>query len=174
MLKVKRSLSTCSELTIKLYKKGDILMDRFTRGLVCGITGGVVMNIWSLTSYHLLNFTERRFLDWASVLMYGHLPLNLKETVLALAAQILWAGFLGILFAYLIPGITSQAYLLKGAFWGFIIGFLMYAFAILLRMPYFNKISFDTVVSQIIGMIIWGLTLAQMLRWLDKVPREKV
>lgn len=148
-------------------------MDRFMRGLVSGIVGGVVMNIWSLTSYHILHFTERRFLDWASVLMYGHLPSNLKETAFALVAQILWAGFLGILYAYLIPVVTSRGYLIKGAFWGFITGFLIYASAILLNMPYFSRISVDTVISQMVGGVIWGLTLAQVLRWLDTTPRVK-
>lgn len=51
-----------------------------------------------------MDSTNRRFLDWASVLMYGHLPLKLKETVLALIAQLLWSGFLGV------PSIIKTSY----------------------------------------------------------------
>lgn len=146
-------------------------MDRFLRGLISGVIGGVVMNIWSMTSYYFFHFSNRRFLDWAAVLIFGHLPSNIYETLLALLTQILWAGFLGILFAYFIPVITSRDYLLKGAFWGFISGFIMYALAILLNMPYFHAVSFDTVLSQMIGGILWGLTLAYTLERLDRVKQ---
>lgn len=146
-------------------------MDRFSRGLVSGIAGGVVMNIWSLTAYYILHVANRRFLDWAAVLMYGHLPLNLNETLLAQASQLLWAGFLGVLFAYFMPAITSRHYLLKGAFGGFIAGFLIYASAILLNMRFFNNLPFNTVLTQIIGGALWGLTMAFTLRWLDRIKQ---
>lgn len=145
-------------------------MDRFFRGLIAGITGGIIMNIINLFSFYVLHYSERLFHDWASVLLFGHLPENLVQNVIAIFTQLLWAGFLGIIFAYLIPYVTSRGYLIKGAFWGSITGFLQYALAILLRMPYFDKVATGTVVTQTIGGLVWGLVLAYMLCRLDKAP----
>lgn len=148
-------------------------MDRFSRGLLAGIVGGVLMNIWSLISYYILDVADRRYLDWSSVLLFGHLPTNLTEAVYAQITQLIWAGFLGVIFAYIAPEITSRAYLLKGTIWGFITGFILYAVAILVRMPYFTKISTGTSITQFLGGIIWGTSLAYTLRLLDTTPKVR-
>ncbi|MDW7674028.1 MAG: hypothetical protein SCK28_05770 [Bacillota bacterium] len=145
-------------------------MDRFHRGLIAGIAGGVIMNILSLYSFHILNFTDRRFLDWSSVVMFGHLPNNFIETIIALFAQLLWSGFLGIVFAYFIPLVTSRGYLIKGAFFGFITGFVLYGISILFKLPGFTVVSTNTVLSQSIGGVIWGLVTAYTLYLLDNRP----
>lgn len=146
-------------------------MDRFSRGLVAGLAGGVSMNIWSLISYHVLHIADRRYLDWASVLLFGHLPINITQTVYAQITQLIWSGFLGVVFAYLIPAVTSRGYILKGAVWGFVTGFVLYSIAILIRMPYFAKIETGTSISQFIGGLIWGTILAYTLRLMDSTPK---
>lgn len=148
-------------------------MDRFSRGLIAGMAGGVLMNIWNLISYYFLNMADRRYLDWASVLIFGHLPTTFTETVYAQITQLIWAGFLGTIFAYVIPGVTSRTPLLKGTIWGFITGFILYAIAIIVRMPYFTRISTGTSISQFIGGIIWGLTMAYTLKLLDTTPEPR-
>lgn len=146
-------------------------MDRFFRGLVAGIIGGVVMNIWSLISFNILHFTDKRFLDWAAVMLYGQLSGGLFEEIMALMAQILFVGFLGILFAFFIPHVTSRGYILKGLFYGFITGFFIYAIPVLFKTPFLYKTDFPTAVSNLIGGLLWGLTLALTLHWFDL--REK-
>lgn len=151
-----------------LSEGGEEELDRFTRGLTAGIAGGILMNVWDFFSYYVLNFADSLYLHWAAVLLVGELPKNTVEFVYALVAQILWAGFLGIIFSFLISAVTSRGYLLKGAYWGFITGFLIYGLSILFRLPYFTKISTGTSITQFIGGIIWGLTAAYTLKLLDK------
>jgi len=93
-------------------------MDRFFRGFIAGVIGGLAMNTWSLVSFHILNFTDRRFLDWAAVILYGHLPNTIFQAVYAQLIQLLWVGLLGIVFAFLIPTVTSRGYLIKGLYHG--------------------------------------------------------
>lgn len=45
-------------------------MDRFYRGVIAGTVGGIIMNIWDLFSYYVLDFADLRYLDWAAVLRW--------------------------------------------------------------------------------------------------------
>lgn len=148
-------------------------MDRLYRGAIAGVIGGIVMNSWSFLSYHVLHFTTRRFTDWMGVVVYGDLPRTLPETLYALMLHLVWVGLLGVLFAYIIPRITSRGYLLTGAFYGLASGIIIYAIPTLLRTPYISEFPFKTTISNHIGAIIWGFTMAQVLRWLDTTPRVK-
>lgn len=143
-------------------------MDRFFRGLIGGLAGAVVMNIWDFISFYLLHFTNRRYLDWASIFLYGSLPNNIFESFYALVAQILWTGFLGVILAYLIPQVSSRGSLVKGAFYGFITGFFIYAIPVAFKIPYLYKTPFGITLSQSIGGILWGMTLAWVLKLLDE------
>jgi len=145
-------------------------MDRFYRGFVAGVVGGLAMNVWSLFSYYILNFSEQRFLDWASMIIYGSLPTSTFQIVYAQIIQLLWVGLLGIIFALLIPAITSRFYLGKGVIYGLMSGFIIYAITTLFRIPNLVIFSTTTVLSNHIGGIIWGLTMAYVLRLLDTTP----
>jgi len=145
-------------------------MDRFYRGFVAGVVGGLAMNVWSLFSYYILNFSEQRFLDWASMIIYGSLPTSTFQIVYAQIIQLLWVGLLGIIFALLIPAITSRFYLGKGVIYGLMSGFIIYAITTLFRTPNLVIFSTTTVLSNHIGGIIWGLTMAYVLRRLDTTP----
>lgn len=149
-------------------------MDRFYRGLLAGMVAGVPMNAWDLISYHLLHFSKLRYLDWASVVIYGDLPNNNLAVAFALISHIFWVGFLGVGFAFLIPSITSRKYLVKGAIYGYITGFLIYATGITFKMPIIMHRTPETAISQFVGATIWGLFLALMLRWLDTRPKVKL
>ena len=148
-------------------------MDRFYRGLTASVAGGVLMNVWSFFSYHILHFSNRRFVDWISIIVYGYLPENLEQILYALLLHLLWVGFLGIIFAYLIPGITSRGYLFKGLFYGVIVGIITYGIPTLFKTPYLAVVPFKTSISNHIGGAIWGLTMAYTLRLLDSTPKEK-
>lgn len=142
-------------------------MDRFFRGLLAGMAGAIPMNIWSFISFHFVGLADRRIADWASIMLFGSPPNTLLELFLAIFAQILWSGFLGILFAYLVINITSRGYLLKGAFYGFITGFIIFSIPTVLQSPYLARTSTGTATSQLIGGVLWGVTMAYTLKWLD-------
>ncbi|PKM83046.1 MAG: hypothetical protein CVU89_02655 [Firmicutes bacterium HGW-Firmicutes-14] len=146
-------------------------MDRFKRGLAAGVAGGILMNIWDLTSYYILGLAKERYLDWASIFVFGDLPRNIPEAVYSQLTQLLWVGFLGIVFAYLIPFINSRDYLLKGAFFGFITGFVIYALPVAFKVPYLSRAEFGTVVSHFVGGVTWGTSMAYILHRLDTSAR---
>ncbi|MDW7651373.1 MAG: hypothetical protein SCM57_08585 [Bacillota bacterium] len=128
------------------------------------------MNIWTLIAIFILNLEIIRFIDWSAMVLYGDLPRSFAEGVVALFMHLLWTGLLGIVFAYLIPQITSRGYLLKGVVYGVLVGFITYAIPTLFQLPILKENSLTTVLSNITGGTIWGLTLAQTLRWLDRKP----
>lgn len=142
-------------------------MDRFFRGFIAGIIGGIFMNIWSVLAYYVIKISEIRFLDWASVFLYGHMPLSIPEALYALIIQIGFAGGLGVLMAYFIQGVGSQGYLLKGIVFGFGIFFLIYSIPTLFNTPGLVIIPFFSALSNNIGGIIWGFTTAYCLGYFD-------
>lgn len=143
-------------------------MDRFFRGLIAGMLGGVAMNLWTLVALYVLNWEIIRFVDWAGIILFGDLPRSHLQGLFALWMQILWSGLLGVGFAFLIPQVTSQGYLIKSAFYGVIVGFFSYAIPTLLQVPILAEHSFATVFSNHTGGLIWGLVLGASLKWLDK------
>ncbi len=143
-------------------------MDRFFRGMAAGMIGGIAMNLWSLVPLFVLQWEIIRFIDWAGILIFGDLPRSHLQGAFSLGMHILWVGLLGVAFAFLIPQVTSRGYLLKGAFIGVLFGFIFYALPTLFQMPILAEHSFATVTANHIGGLIWGLTTAQSLRWLDR------
>lgn len=143
-------------------------MDSCFRGMVSGIIGGIVMDLWGFLSKDLLRFATRNYIDWTSVILYGYLPHNMPESLLALITHFLWTGFLGIVFAYILPKLTTEGSRIKGAYFGFIIGFFLYGIAILLRMPFFQVIPFPTSAGNAVGGLLWGIVTAHMLDWFDR------
>lgn len=148
--------------------------DRFTRGFIAGIIAGIAMNVPNYISFYLLDYAKLRFLDYASIALFGHRPLNFTEIVVAQISQIFFAGFLGIIFAYLITGITSRNHLLKGWVFSLFIWFITFAIAIVFRMPDISKPATESVISNSVGATVYGLCLPAILGLLDnKFKRPK-
>ena len=146
-------------------------MDRTFRGFIAGVAGGISMEVWDLTSYYFLKFGTFRFLDWAAMMIYGERPESITETIISFFIQILWAGFIGIIFAFLIPRISSKGYLLKGLFYGFITFFIIYSIPVLFQVPHLKITGPNTQFSHFIGSFIFGVVTALTLHWLDNLSR---
>lgn len=147
------------------------IKDRFTRGLTGGFLAGVLMNILNYLSFYVLNFTEIRYLDWAAVLIYGHKPFNLLETLFAQAGQLFFASIMGVLFAYLLAGATSANHLLKGWVFGLTVWFSTHALTILYRVPELSRIGLDSASSTFISASLYGLALAWYLGNVDRATQ---
>lgn len=145
-------------------------MDRFYRGLTAGVAAGIPMNIWSIAAY-MLGFGRLRLLDWAGVIIYGSLPVTFAQQAYAQAAQLIWVGFLGVVFAFLIPHISSQGLLGKALFFSIVSGLVIYAVPVLLHIPDLKELDFHTVLNNHIGGLIWAVTLVYILQRLEM--REK-
>ncbi len=133
------------------------------------------MDIWDFIAFSGLRISTDRFLDWAAVLMYGHKPTDSIGTIFALFVQIMVAGGMGAVFAYLLPLVGTRNILLKGALWGFALGFLFYAIPIAFKMPVLSSSATLTVVSRMVGATIWGAVTGLTLGWLvRREPRGEV
>lgn len=142
-------------------------MDRVMKGVIAGVLGGIVMNIWSFISVYILKFSNLLYLDWLSVMLYGHKPENSLEFFFSLFMQIVWSTLLAVIFAYLILLVTSKNHLIKGVSYGIIMFLFHHAVAIMFKIPHLQNISSTTTVSESIGAAMWGLVLSHTLYWLD-------
>lgn len=142
------------------------MKDRFTRGLIAGIVAGIAMNLVNFFTHYVLRISDLRLLDWASILIHGSVkPHNLGEFFFALSGQIMFAGFIGIIYAFLIIKIESRNYILKGIILSLIVWFSTYTITLL-----FNKVKhimIGTAVANLLATLTYGIVLAQTLRWLD-------
>ena len=143
-------------------------MDRTLRGLLAGMIAAIPMNAWSLFSFYILGQTDLRLLDWGSYVVFGNLPQNALEVVGGQLAQIFWCGFIGVLFALLIPFLTSRHLLLKGIFYGFITGFFMYAIPVIISTPILGDPTTGRAISQAVAGMVWGASLAYAFDYLDE------
>ncbi len=149
-------------------------MDRIIKGLIAGTLGAFVMNIWDFFSFYVLRFHDHLYLEWASVLVYGHKPENLLEYIFSLIAQTSWAGLLGVIFASLIPYAVSKQYLIIGAFYGHILTFILFAISQLFKVPGLTDFDTTTAISHSMGAVVWGLALSKTLIWLDLTPKSEI
>lgn len=145
-------------------------MDRFHRGFVAGVIAGIFLNIYNFIFYYIFNITEIRFIDWTSILLFGSRPENIHEIILNLAFQLLWDGFLGVVFAYLIPQTTSRGFLIKGPLYGAFLTFVFRSFAETYRIPFLtNQFPLMTFEVNTGGVLLWGLILTFTLKKLDQL-----
>ncbi|SDH75951.1 hypothetical protein [Desulfosporosinus hippei] len=148
------------------------MKDRMYFGFVVGLIAGIPLSIWTLFSYYVLDFTQTRMFDYASEILFGRLPLNALESIIAWLGQMVFCGFVGIGYAYLIPIVTSRHYLAKGWIYSAFIWFSSYAIATLFKMPDLFYTAPYTVVSNFIGASIYGLVLAEATKRLISTPKR--
>lgn len=146
-------------------------MDRTFRGLVAGLIAGVAMNIWNLTEVYLLRISNVRFADWVAVLTSGVKSQSVFQVITDIIIQIVWDGFLGIIFAHLLVKITSRGIIIKSVLYAIILWFFFRAVAILYRItPLYAGQTFTGRLFNLLGAVLWGAILGVFLKRLDKTP----
>ncbi|WP_347490354.1 YqhR family membrane protein [Desulfoscipio sp. XC116] len=141
--------------------------DRLTRGFLAGVVGGVFTDILSYISIKL-EFANLHHSDWAAVILFGHQPTNTIETVFSLLIQLIFVGFLGVIFTYLVTILfTSTNYLFKGWLFGVISWFIIYTITFLARIPELAPLDTGTVITDFTVGSVYGLILAETIRWLE-------
>ncbi|WP_028309684.1 hypothetical protein [Desulfitibacter alkalitolerans] len=144
------------------------MKDRIAMGFIAGIIAGVFMNLIDYIGVYVVGFDDVLLLEWAAVLMYGRPQENMLEASLAQAGQLVFSGFLGIFFAYIMLKITSGNYLFKGWLYGILTWFFIYALTIVFQVPFLTRHPFEAVVVHIIASSVYGLVLAEALKRLDQ------
>lgn len=150
----------------KYYLKKSVFSDRFTRGFISGLLGGVL--IFPLNMFSKLLFDTLAFSDFAGVIIFGHKPISIPEFILATCGVFFFEAFLGGVFAHLITGVQSKNLYLKAWVFSCLVWFGSYAISILFKVPELANIPFKTALSNFIDATIWGLFLAYSLIILDK------
>jgi hypothetical protein len=147
--------------------------DRFVNGFIAGFIGGLAMSTLNFISFYILGISELLYLDWASVLIFGHRSATPLEAVIGQAGQLFFSAMVGILFAYLLPLTTSRYYLFKGWVYGLVVWFGAYAATTLFKVTPLMPIKPDTVMSNMVTASVYGLVLAEILRRLTNTQKIK-
>lgn len=150
-----------------------LLNDRFTRGFIAGLIGCVPNIIFNHSVYYL-KLSKLRYLDFASVFVYGHKPNGTLETLFAFIVALFFTSALGIVFVHLIPFFSNRNIVFKGMLFSAGTWFLLYAATILFSVPELEHTDLLTAVCNLIGAIIWGLALAYSLLWIDRKGKQKL
>ncbi len=133
--------------------------DRFTVGFIAGVVSGIVSNIMDYISYGL-GITKLLYIDWASVFILGHRFENTGEALLGQWGDLLFSGLVGVVFAYLVAGVSSKYLYFKAIAFAYMVWFSTSATVFLFDMSALTSIGADTALSNVITTGIFGLVLA--------------
>lgn len=146
--------------------------DRFMRGALAGLAGAIVSMGVSLFLIFVLKFGTLRFYDIGGTFIYGRKPVSLPEIAFAEFAHLVVSGGVGVLYAFLMPRISSRYNLAKGVMIGIATWFAVYAMTVLFKVPRLQHTSLESSLSNVISSAVFGLVMAATLGWLDN--RHKV
>ncbi|MGI6630587.1 MAG: hypothetical protein ACOX4H_08740 [Bacillota bacterium] len=143
------------------------MKDRITAGFISGFAAGIGMNVidWTVNAA----YGEKEYLySWASVVIYGRMAENTWEIVFSQVGQLFFAGFLGIIFAYIMLKLTSRNYLFKGWLYGLIAWFGVYGISTIFRIPFISAHSTVIVTSHLLSASLYGVLLGAGLHQISK------
>ena len=145
----------------------DIKNDRSTAGAIAGLVGAFIQEMSAIVLKYL-GFTNRSFIDYASILIMFHTAHSFMELVVAWIAHFAVGITMGLLFVQVFM-ITSSKYLfLKGIFYGFVLWFILLGLGTVFRLPEFTVIPWNVALSTFVGSIVWSLSVAYTLRLLER------
>jgi uncharacterized membrane protein YagU involved in acid resistance len=136
-----------------------------------GFIAGIIANIPILILDKTVSFFKLEKVDYehfAAVLAFHGKIDSIGKLLFGLTVELMFAGFLGIAFAYLIKTVTSRYFYLKGAIFGAFIWFVIYAIDVFFKIPEILEIDFAASVSHYIGSILWGVGSAWTFEYLKK------
>lgn len=142
--------------------------EKFIRSFVAGVIGGIIKDTVDFIFYYLFHFGNYRYVDFAAEVIYGNKPKFWWDTTFAQFIELIFCGFLGVLFYTLIPEETKKNSLIKGWLYGVAIWLFLCIMGMVYKIPFFSKIPWPTANSDFITSSVYGITLAWVLRFLDQ------
>jgi hypothetical protein len=146
--------------------------DRFVRGSIAGFLAGIIMDLVSYGLVRGLNFGEDLMRDYMAEMLIGRKPVIPFEAISSLAGHIMFTGFLGVVFSYLLLLFGSRYILYKGWCYSIAIWFILYSFGILFEVPLLATNTASTVTAHAITATIYGLLLAAIIAYFEKAAAE--
>jgi hypothetical protein len=138
--------------------------DTFFRGAFCGVVAGLLKDIIDFC-FSFFKVKELYFWSFSSVLAYGRLPKEAFMNVLGLTWEIIFSGFLGVLFTFMVPKIKTKHYLLMGVFYGSMAWFFIRAAVVCFKI---NELK--TPSTPLRPLITWALSMFYgiLVAWLER------
>lgn len=142
----------------------NFLKDRFTIGFIAGLLAAIPLNIIDYIFVYLFKLEQSSYMDYAAVILFGHMHHNIGEAILAQFSQLLFSGILGIFYFYLLKTELEKNHLLKG--WVFAMGawFFIYSIGTIFKVPVIYKAELGTLVSDFVSVTVFGLLLADFVK----------
>jgi hypothetical protein len=148
------------------------LDEKLIRSFVAGVIGGIVKDIVDFIFYYLLHFGNYRYLDFAAQILYGTKPHFWWDSIFAQFIELIFCGFLGVLYYVLIPKETNKHYLIKGWLYGVSIWLFLCTMGMIYKIPYFTKTPWQTTNADFITSSIYGISMAGSLRVLERIFKK--
>jgi hypothetical protein len=149
-----------------------MINDRFTKGVIGGISGAILQNIYAYFAM-LLGFTNINYLDVARAVLLNNNYQGFFAFLVGFLGQLIIDCIWGVIFAFLIIKISKEYIVLKGIVFGLGIWFLVRVIITkLFKLPVLNDTP-EIAFFFLIGAVLFGLTLALVLKLLStqKVKR---
>jgi uncharacterized membrane protein YagU involved in acid resistance len=141
--------------------------DRFTKGIISGITGALVQNILAFPA-KLLGLTDTLYIDVAYAVLFNISYKGVLSVIVSLLGHLVIDAFWGVIFAFLIKYTSSKFYIFKGIVFGCSIWFLVRVIITkIFQLPVLSKNTPKTALFFFFGAAMFGLTIALVLKFLD-------
>lgn len=137
--------------------------ERARNGFVAGAIAGVIMSVLDVVLLGL-GFVEIPYYDWGASLVLGFRARTLAQIAVGQIAHVLFAGGLGVVFAYILRAVSSANYLCKGWLYGVFVWFSVHVIVNLLAFEPLRPIGVSTGLSDFVTASVYGLVLAETLR----------
>lgn len=147
--------------------------EKFIRSFLAGVIGGVIKDLLDLIFYYCCQFNNYRYLDFAAMIIYGKKPFFWWDTIFAQFIELIFSGFIGIIYTTIIPRATNKNYLMKGWLYGVAVWLFLCTMGMIYKMPFFTLTPWQTTNSDFLTSSVYGIVLAGILRFFDqKYPNE--
>ncbi|HLV08705.1 MAG TPA: hypothetical protein VKY40_00705 [Halanaerobiales bacterium] len=142
------------------------MSDRFYNGFRAGTLGQIFSFIFNSFS-RLLGFSTFLWAEYMSLFIMGQKPEQTFEWIFFIIVQFGFLGFLGAVFALIIPAISSKHLVFKGVIYSSVLWFVINSLPYIFQIPDIKTTTFADVVSNLIGAFIWGAAMSLILKKID-------
>ncbi|HEX3044875.1 MAG TPA: hypothetical protein VHY08_08965 [Bacillota bacterium] len=143
------------------------IKDRLTQGFIAGVAGWPLQVVFTYTLYYL-HLTKFRYLDFAAVLTFNHLPKGFLESLFAEIVVIVFQGVLGIGFSFLLNAISIENIYFKGWLYGTFCWFAIYAIVTLFRLEHIYPVDTLTALISLLAATPWAIIMTWVFKFLNK------
>ena len=147
--------------------------DRLIRGALAGIIGGLLLIGSNFFSQYLLHFAKTNWSESMSQLIMGHGVKNAMDLIVSICFECIWNSFLGVLFVRLVIPEKEGSYLGRALGLNFIAWFFLQAIGTMYHIKTIDLVQWQTVISNWIGITIFGITMAWLTKKWDKLEAKE-